>query len=77
MTKINDISGYSILVNSKIYNLNELKYREDDDYYYFIINNFEIYNKDQYITAALFLNNNYKQDSKETFSYSYMIEVIR
>ena len=76
MEKINTVDNYLVMVNSKIYNLSDLKYKEDNDYYYFIIKDFIIYNKDQNITIALFLNDN-DIDYYESFNYSYMIEVIR
>lgn len=76
MEKINTVDNYLVMVNSKIYNLSDLKYKEDNDYYYFIIEDFIIYNKDQNITIALFLNDN-DIDYYESFNYSYMIEVIR
>ena len=76
MEKINTVDNYLVMVNSKIYNLSDLKYKEDNDYYYFIIKDFIIYNKNQNITIALFLNDN-DIDYYESFNYSYMIEVIR
>ena len=76
-TKISNINAYKIMVNSKIYELSELNYREDANYYYFVIDNFQIYNKQQNITFGIFLNDNYIGNYNESFSYSYMIEVVR